>query len=331
MAKRKPDRRQPTRQASPPISIPDRRLVEKQMAQIHRLLESREFASLDEANAFLQEALTTGNLPTIEPQTPLEEAQELVYQASEATGKRRTQLARKALEISPDCADAYVLLAEQCRTPEEARPLYEAGIQAGERAVGPELFKEGIGEFWGILETRPYMRAREGLAEVLWATGERQAAIDHAADMLRLNPNDNQGMRYMLANWYVAVGADEELGRLLKQYKDEASAAWLYTKALWTFRREGDSRRARTALHEALEVNPFVVLYLSGAKVPQQMPEFYGMGDENEAIIYVAEAAEAWISTPDAIEWFVNTLLQEAATQNPEVFRTLLEEQPPGL
>lgn len=38
------------------------------------------------------------------------------------------------------------------------------------------------GHFWGILETRFYMRARAGLAEALWELGERDAAIlGHAA------------------------------------------------------------------------------------------------------------------------------------------------------
>jgi tetratricopeptide (TPR) repeat protein len=136
----------------------------------------------------------------------------------ETTGKRRLDLARRALAISPDCADAHVLLAEATEDPHEARRLYEQGVQAGERALGPEMFERDAGHFWGILETRPYMRARQGLAEVLWHLGERQAAIAHLQDMLRLNPKDNQGLRYTLANWLLAVGDDAALGRLLAQY-----------------------------------------------------------------------------------------------------------------
>ena len=36
-----------------------------------------------------------------------------MYDAWEDSGPRRVNLARKALRISPDCADAYVLLAEE--------------------------------------------------------------------------------------------------------------------------------------------------------------------------------------------------------------------------
>ena len=64
--------------------------------------------------------------------TPLEKAQELMYRAFDARGRRRIQLARQALELSADCADAYVVLAEESFAPEIARNLYEQGVQAGD-------------------------------------------------------------------------------------------------------------------------------------------------------------------------------------------------------
>ena len=70
----------------------DRRLMEQQMQAITRLLESHDFASLDEANAFIQGQLASGQPLAAPPATPLEEAQELVYQALETTGPRRLQL-----------------------------------------------------------------------------------------------------------------------------------------------------------------------------------------------------------------------------------------------
>ena len=83
------------------------------------------------------------------------------------------------MEISADCADAYVLLSEGARDAGEARRLLEQGVAAGERALGREYFEENAGHFWGLLETRPYMRARQGLAQILWAQGECDAAVAH--------------------------------------------------------------------------------------------------------------------------------------------------------
>jgi tetratricopeptide (TPR) repeat protein len=302
MASRKPRAGQ-RRQAPAAVSF-DRRSMEQQMRAVTRLLEGHDFASLDEANAFIQQQLASGQPLAAPPATPLEEAQELIYEALETTGARRLALARRALELSPDCADAYVLLAEATGDPREARALYEQGVRAGERALGPAAFRDDAGHFWGILETRPYMRARHGLAEVLWHLGEREEAIGHLRDLLRLNPGDNQGLRYTLATWLLAAGDDAALADLLGQYPEEGSATWAYTHALAAFRRHGPGERADAALREALATNPFVPAYLLGRKkLPRRLPAYVGFGDENEAVAYIAEAAEAWLTSPQALAW----------------------------
>ena len=46
--------------------------------------------------------------------------------------------------------------------------------------------------------------AREGLANSLWTAGRRDEAERHLQDLLRLNPSDNQGVRYTLAGFLAA-------------------------------------------------------------------------------------------------------------------------------
>ncbi|MHB8646158.1 MAG: hypothetical protein ACYDAR_10265 [Thermomicrobiales bacterium] len=311
--------RKKTGNPRPPVAplppLPDRRLMDQHLAQIGRLLEGQDFATMEEANAFLKQALLGSSSPVFAPRTPLEEAQELVYQALETSGPRRVRLAREALARSPDCADAYVLLAEATSDPQQARRLYEEGMEAGLRALGPEPFAEDVGHFWGIVETRGYMRACQGLAAVLWALGEQEAAIGHAREMLRLNPGDNQGVRYFLAEWLLAVGEDDALARLLRAYPDEGTAAWAYTKALLTFRQKGSGAVATRALKAALRTNPYVPFYLFGLReLPEELPEYVGMGDENEAVEYVLGAITTWIDTEGAIDWFA-ALLDRLAEQ----------------
>ena len=118
---------------------------------------------------------------------PAHQAQDLIYDAWEATGARRVTLARQALALWPDCADAYVLLAQETASLGEARGLLERGVAAGERALGPRTFAQA-GHFWLIFETRPYMRARAALAETLWRLGRREEAVEHQRELLRLNP-----------------------------------------------------------------------------------------------------------------------------------------------
>lgn len=232
-------------------------------------------------------------------------AQDLMYDAFEADGARRVALAREALTISADCADAYLLLAEeQAATLEEARELLEQGVAAGERALGAEPFEEDVGYFWGLIETRPYMRVRAALAETLWALGRHEDAVAHQRELLRLNPNDNQGVRYRQAEWLLALERYEELDELFTTYKDDAAAAFAYTKALAAFRRRGDSPESKALLAEARNQNPHVPAYISGRKrLPARLPDYVGFGDASEAIDYAAGAQEQWANVPGALAW----------------------------
>ena len=233
-------------------------------------------------------------------------AQEVIYDAWEApTKKRRIALARKALEISPDCADAYLILAEtEAASIEDVIALYRKGVEAGERAIGKKAFKNDVGYFWGLLETRPYMRARAGLAECLRAEGKPEEAVEHYWDMLRLNPNDNQGIRDLLMPCLIELGRDKDAEKLFKQYKGDGMAVWIYSRALLDFRKHGDSAISDRSLKKALEENRHVPDYLLGRKkMPRYIPDYYGFGDENEAVLYAYGNRGAWKATPGAMEW----------------------------
>lgn len=293
-----------------------RRAMEKAQAAIQRILEEKQFQSLEEANLYLREVVAGGKVPEVPSRTLLEEAQDLVYSAWEKPSrKKRLALGRRALEVSRDCVDAYVLLAEETADSlEEQRNLYEEGVRAGERALGAKAFRDDLGHFWGILRTRPYMRARAGLADCLWQLGKRGEAISHYQDMLRLNQNDNQGLRYLLLNHLLEDGRDREAKDLLDQYAGDHSAWWLFSKALLKFKKEGSNSKTDGRLRKALAYNPYVPAYLMGLrKLPKHLPAMVGLGDENEAIEYVAGAFLVWRQTPDALKWLAAVMDSMAA------------------
>ena len=234
-------------------------------------------------------------------------AQDMMYEAWEQTTSRsRIALARKALGISPLCADAYVLLAEEAaRSVEEARDHYAKGVEAGELALGPHGLKEYAGHFWGFLETRPYMRARAGLASALLKLGDVDGAIDHFRDMLRLNPNDNQGIRYTLLGCLLERGDGGALKELLAAYEDDAGVFWLYTRVLLAFRQGGETdERAAALAKNAFAANEHVPAILAGEKRPVPSDSGYiTMGGPDEATYYVTECGSAWHRTPNAVAW----------------------------
>lgn len=123
--KRKPPRRPPNRAIRPrpqsysPPELPDQRPIEGVMKGFLGEMSGEPVAG-----------------------TPLAKAQALMYQAfGTPDPDERARLAKQAIDLSPDCADAYVLLAEQTKSRKEALDLFEKGVAAGERAPEPRRFK----------------------------------------------------------------------------------------------------------------------------------------------------------------------------------------------
>jgi tetratricopeptide (TPR) repeat protein len=245
--------------------------------------------------------------PAAGPEIPEGRAEALLDRAYAARGRRAVLLARQTLEVWPDCADAYCLLARRAPDPESGTRLLELGVAAGERALGPAVFAEGAGHFWGLVETRPYMRARQGLAESLVEVKRLAEAVEHFQAMLRLNPEDNQGIRHSLVNVLITLDRDAEAWELLDRYPEDGSTLLEYPRALLRFRREGDSLGARKALQRAVRANRFVpALLLQHLLHTRDLPPptgFFSPGREDEAVLYHVLSCDVWSGTAGALGW----------------------------
>jgi tetratricopeptide (TPR) repeat protein len=201
-----------------------------------------------------------------------------------------------------------VILAEQAGTLDEEIEHSLRGLEAAERTLGSAYFAENAGHFWGMTETRPYMRARFALAESLTSAGRIDEAITHYQELLRLNPNDNQGVRYVLLPKLLAFGRDVDAARLLKEY-DEESANWAYARALLAFRLSGRSAPANRELRDAIRTNLHVPeLLCSEETIPQ--PPHYALGSFEEACVAVEELRPAYQATPGSLDWVADALRQ---------------------
>jgi len=108
----------------------------------------------------------------------------------------------------------------------------------------------------------------------------------------------------VLLVWYLEIGEEAELEKLLDRYPDDAAAAWAYGRALHVFRGEGDTSRARKLRTAALAANAQVSPYLLGRKrLPRTLPDMIGFGDDSEAVVCASEQMAAWRQTPGALAW----------------------------
>ncbi|WP_042200900.1 SEC-C metal-binding domain-containing protein [Paenibacillus camerounensis] len=240
--------------------------------------------------------------------TAREKAQQLLHKAMESTsGKRRVQLAEAALEIYPDSSDAYLVLAEESENEQEARVFLKAGIAAGERELGEAFFAKNKGYFWGLAETRPYIRICKSYAESCWFGGKAEEAAEMLEHILELNPEDNTGARYLLAAVYLYSNQLKETEAFLKKYgEDDTAAAFAYDRIVLEYKKNGITSQLKMLYRVARGVNKHVPDYLLGVKrLPHNLPDFVGMGDSNEAVEYVIMHSRLWASLPDLLKWML--------------------------
>lgn len=120
-----------------------------------------------------------------------------------AREERRTEdlliLAVRAIRHDPGCIEARLALAEHSRDRETRQRHLTKAVETGELLWTPVA--ERLGDdmtWWGFSGTRPYMRALGALGHAHLDDGDEAAARACFDRLLAMNPNDNQGIRYLV-------------------------------------------------------------------------------------------------------------------------------------
>lgn len=284
--------------------------MEQMMKKIWKIAESKNFSAKDLNRFFVGKHMDDIDAEydqIYQNRTPQDIAIDMVFDAMDmSSGPKRKKLLEEALKIYPHLPDAYIMLSQElAETPEEELSFFEKAVLAGETDLGKKFFKENEGYFWGMTESRPYMRAKLFMAQTLWELKREDEAITHYKDCIRLNPNDNQGVRDLLLPCLLVKNDLDGAEELLEKYKEDFGAAHNFNKAFFLFRKFGaDSKKTATQLQKAIKGNSHVVKYLTGKnKIPKLLPDHYSYGSPEEAIIYTDEALRMWKEADGAIEW----------------------------
>ena len=172
----------------------------------------------------------------------------------------------KSIEIDSTYADGYNHLANiawRKGDRKQAEGLYRKALEFAE----PEVKDIPKGEFWGILESRPYMRALHGLGLTAWKQGSLEGAIGIFKQMLKLNPNDNQGVRYLMGPIYHQMGNLEEAAGWYERNGDDPHNLYNYGLALI---QQKKLEKAARILIFAIFANPYIAPMLLRDKLPKR-------------------------------------------------------------
>jgi tetratricopeptide (TPR) repeat protein len=292
-------------------------LVERLMREARRTMEDEDFTSeehfRESMDQFIEDGLADRRVKSLKDD-PVELAQELAFEAYESEGEEPAlELVDRALKLDPDCEDALTIRAFiTCEDAGELIAALEHAATCGENRLGEEFFAEFMGDFWPMVEARPYMRTIKQLAEVLWNVGRRLDAIAHYENLLDLDPADHMGNSTLLLGYYLAMGEIQRSWDLLEEYDDEQSAVFNWAWVLLLLM-TGDEDAARDSLDHAMAANPYVAPLLlgMGQEDDADPPSHFELGSEGEARLCSQILGESWECVGQAQWWLYNTLVDQ--------------------
>ena len=119
--------------------------------------------------------------------------------------------------------------------------------------------------WWSRMETRPLMRALHGLGLCQWKQRHYRQALATFERMMALNPNDNQGVRYLIGVLYHELCQRDQAARWYRQTADNPHVLFNWALLCFETRHPVD---AITHILQGIVANPYVAPRLLGRAAP---------------------------------------------------------------
>ena len=236
--------------------------TEKVLKELSAIIDAHEegFNSEKDLDALIQKFLEEKNAKAsfgaanFEPET----ADDYLELADETDSrKERLEYLNKALALEPDNLDAMRMKATLTTKHfheflEELSKLLKKGTR--------QMEKEGFfaddcrGNFWGIVETRPYMRLRHAYMRTLMECRMLRRAAEECEEMLALCEDDNLGVRYDLMHLYAMLEEEKPARAVMEKFHSEKETQMLLPFSILHFKL-GHMDEALSALKRLSRVN----------------------------------------------------------------------------
>lgn len=239
-----------------------------------------------------------------------EEVEEQIFSGWDALDQNNLEEAdahfQSALNDDPWRVDAYngrAAVAEYRGDLEAAEAFYQEGYERGRDMLASE--SPDAYWWWSDLDTRPYMRARAGLASIYWNRQKYRDAIDEYEALLHLNPNDNQGVRYLIGPLYQLAGDLEGALEHYRMYAEEYPDDWgdPHHTFSWglALQQSGRPRSALKKWYEGFYQNIYIAPLLIDALLPpENMRHFSNLEYPSYARSYLDTFQPLWAEAADA-------------------------------
>ena len=161
-----------------------------------------------------------------------------------------------------------------------------------------------------VFETRPYMRLLQQYMMSLIECGVTNRAIQIGEEMLHLNENDNQGIRFILITLYAKSGNEMKALQLYKHSPEEKnSPSYLLPLALLYFKL-GEWDKAKSYLKTLKQTCPGTKKFLHAVKTQNEYvlsemynPMGYKPGTVSELLEHYLANLNAYDREPYFFAW----------------------------
>lgn len=264
------------------------------MTDLNRLLKTQDFKNEAELRAFL-DSMIGQTVPEFEPEalSVEEKAEDLVFAAYELSDDEAFSNVLDALNIDPDCIAAYEYLGSMQPVPQLALPYYAYAIQLGREKFAKEL-REDRGHFWGITETRPFMRCLNNYASCFASIGQAERSLDIYKEIIELNEQDSMGVRFPYGLFLLRAGMFDEFTQLDSEFGMESTSMSVFNRVLYNFLTKGVVPETLNLLKKAKTLNKYIIPVLTAKTASDHLPDSYALGSKDEALIYSDFAFDVW-------------------------------------
>lgn len=215
----------------------------------------------------------------------------------------------RLLAEAPDFVDVYAHIASHWHRqgkPKKALDVALLGLSVSNRLI-PEGFAGRIE--WVHHDNRPYLRAMHIALLSYVRLRRHKDAVTLIELMLARNPNDNQGVRYLLGSEVLRAG-DYDRAQAAFEAGAHSYPPCFYELALCHMLRD-DWVAAATALRRGFAANPYIAEVLAGHPNPAPLAIWHGtnFAEPETAHDYMQMYGTLWHRQPDSFaftRWLFN-------------------------
>jgi len=227
----------------------------------------------------------------------------------------RLRYLRKALELDPLNFDATsILINLKDLSTESLVKEYTKAYADAKNTLAKEgyMTQDCIGDFWLILETRPFMRLMYNYMIALINTNRLHDAIELLKEALTFNTSDNLGLRYDLMHIYVKLQRFDDALKLHAQYKKDERLSMLLPLSVlyYTTRNYTKSRNILKKLAASKQfcdvftlINSYGLDYAVEEAIPSMLPDAYEEIAAKELLMTLENGSYLYRDCQSYFEW----------------------------